>query len=90
MKDERDILGKKVRCRVTGFEGIVTAVTYYLQGCARVQVQPPYDPKSKGELKSALHIDYPQAEVIGEGVCKMVQTTSGSSPGGPMGYSIEK
>ena len=33
-------LGQEVRDRVTGFKGIATARTTYLQGCDRISVQP--------------------------------------------------
>jgi len=32
-------LGDYVRDRVTGFKGIVTGITYFLNGCVRVAVQ---------------------------------------------------
>ena len=33
-------LGQKVRCQVTGFEGIVIAKCEYLNGCIQFEVQP--------------------------------------------------
>ena len=36
----KEHLGKKVRDKVTGFEGIITAVVSYITGCDQYFVQP--------------------------------------------------
>jgi len=61
-------LGDRAKDRVTGFTGIVTAVTVYLNGCVRVQVTPEkldkdgrpiatesFDVQDLVSVKSAIH-----------------------------------
>lgn len=36
-----NLLGFKVRDRITGFAGVVTSVSFDLYGCVQVLVQPP-------------------------------------------------
>jgi len=55
-------LGDHVRDTVSGFEGVAVARTEYLNGCARVGVQPPVD--KDGKLPEAHHFDEPQLEVV--------------------------
>jgi hypothetical protein len=57
-------LGQKVRCRVTGFTGIVTAIASYAHMCNRVLVAPPVD--KDGDLPEEVQIDEPQLEVLEE------------------------
>lgn len=57
-------LGQEVRCRVTGFTGVAIARTMWLNGCARICVQPKVD--KDGKHLEAYTIDEPQLEVLGE------------------------
>lgn len=62
-------LGQKVRDRITGLQGIAVGRTVYLQGCARICIQPP----AKGsEVPDALWIDEPHVEIVGAGVSKKI------------------
>ncbi len=45
MKDYRELLGHKVRDRVTDLEGTVTSVAFDLYGCVSAWVTPPFDKK---------------------------------------------
>lgn len=45
-----DLMGRKVRDRVNGFEGVVTAVTFDLYGCVQCIVNPP-SAKADGGFK---------------------------------------
>lgn len=58
------MLGKKVRDKVTGFEGVVTGRVEYLTGCAQVLVQPRV--KGDGEFIESRWLDEPRAEVVDE------------------------
>lgn len=40
MKDQRSLLGLKVRDKVTGFSGVTTSVTFDLYGCIQAFVLP--------------------------------------------------
>lgn len=37
---DKEILGKKVKDVVTGFEGIAVGIAHYLNGCTRICIQP--------------------------------------------------
>lgn len=51
-------LGQKVKDLVTGFEGTVVYLAYYLHGCVRVRVQPPMG--ADGKIPDSYTIDEPQ------------------------------
>jgi hypothetical protein len=55
-------LGDKVKDSITGFEGIVTGKTIWLNGCTRVGVQS--DVLKDGVPTEAQWIDEPQLKVI--------------------------
>jgi DNA-directed RNA polymerase subunit E'/Rpb7 len=57
-------LGQKVRCKVTGFTGIVDHIAVYQFGCRRVNIQPPI--KKDGTLPESQLFDEPQLEVLKE------------------------
>ena len=57
-----EIIGTKVRDRLTGFEGYATSRTEYLLGCAQVHVQP--SAKSTGEFQDGRWFDEPRLEVL--------------------------
>jgi hypothetical protein len=55
-------LGDRVKCRITGYSGIVTAITHWLNGCRRLAVQ---DEKLKdGKPSETQHFDDEQLEVV--------------------------
>lgn len=70
-----ELLGKKVRCIVSGFEGIATAVHNFLNGCERVTVQQAVD--KDGKLPEEKWFDVDQVEVIGDGVKVKRKETGG-------------
>ncbi len=80
MEKQVSKLGKEVKDRVSGFRGIVTSETNYLQGCTRMNVQPPV--KKDGTLPDSKHFDEPDLIVIGSGVA-IVE----ADPGGPRDIS---
>lgn len=58
-----DLLGQKVRDRVTGLEGVVTTISYDLYGC----VQAIVTPKAKeGETRSSAWFDTHRLVVLNE------------------------
>lgn len=71
-------LGDQVRDRVTGYQGIVTGVHEYLQGCRRMTVQPPID--DQGKMREAYFFDEPQLDIQQ----KSVHTVDDSDSGGPI------
>ncbi len=54
-------LGDKVKDTISGFTGIVTCRHEYLNGCARLSVQPPVN--KDGTLPEERTFDEPQLEV---------------------------
>lgn len=59
-------LGDRVRDRLTGFEGIVIAVTEWLYNCRRITVQPT-DLDKDGAVAKTESFDEDQLEVIQAG-----------------------
>jgi hypothetical protein len=53
-------LGREVKCKVTGFKGIATSRTEYLNGCFRIGVQPRVE--KDGKHPDAMYVDEPQLE----------------------------
>jgi hypothetical protein len=59
-------LGKRAKCKITGFSGIITARVEFLTGCDRYCIQPT-------ELKDFVviesqYFDEGQIEIVGEGL----------------------
>lgn len=67
-------LGSEVKCRVTGFTGVAIGRTEWINGCARVVVQPKVD--KDGKVPEPQNIDEPQLEVTGK-IDYNTQTTTG-------------
>lgn len=75
-------LGDKVKCKITGQEGIVTGLVQFITGCDQAIVQPPLD---KAKAKPATFwLDIHAAEVVKAGAVKInnpeARTTGGPSP----------
>lgn len=68
-------LGQEVKDKVTGFTGVAIGRTEWINGCARVIVQPKVD--KDGKVPDCLNIDEPQLEVTGEGAYKKEETNTG-------------
>lgn len=67
------MLGKKVRDKITGFEGIAVGRCVYLFGCDQIGIAPPVD--KEGKRPDTQWFDDGRIEVIGEGVApESVQT----------------
>jgi hypothetical protein len=64
---EKSILGKRIYDRITGFSGIATAVTHYLNGCTRVCIQPQALKEEGGGTMSDEWFDSQQIKVLKSG-----------------------
>jgi len=75
-------LGQKVKDKITGFTGIATAKTEYLNGCLQVLVQPKMVVKKGGkqEYPEGKWIDIEQVDVVDGG--KKVKTNLRPEPSG--------
>ena len=71
-------LGDTVKDEVTGFKGIVVAITHWLNGCARITVQSENLTK-EGTIALPETIDANQIVIVS----KRVHTTKRDDTGGP-------
>ena len=62
MMNDLELLGLKVRDRVTGFVGVVASVSYDLYGCVQAVVSPLID--DKGKLEDGRWFDVSRLEVL--------------------------
>lgn len=85
--DEMIELGDRVRDKITGFEGIVTASVVYLNGCVQFCVYPSVD--KDGKTQDFHYIDEGQLFVVEKGVCILPQMVEGP-PGGVMSNTPPK
>lgn len=69
------MLGKKLRCKVTGFTGIATAEVKYINGCTQYCVVPKVGKDNK--RPDGEYIDIQQLEVVGDGVSIIPTDTGG-------------
>lgn len=77
MHDE--ILGKLGRDKITGFEGIIIGVAYYLFGCAQYGLAPQTFNKESGKRADTEWFDEGRIEIIAEGI--IAQEVSVEEPG---------
>lgn len=59
-------LGDKVKCKITGYTGILTAVTSYLNGQTNFTLQAPIG--ADGKFVDAIYANPEQSELIEKGV----------------------
>lgn len=82
-------LGNRVRCIVSGFEGIITAKIEYLNGCCQFCVQPRCDDKEgTGKKPDALYFDWQQLELVDAGISIEGLGTGGPASNAPTQYGI--
>ena len=67
MSDEIE-LGDEAKCKVTGFQGIVTSIAHCLTGCDRATVQPPVN--KDGKFPDAMWVDVAALKLIKKGKVK--------------------
>ncbi len=79
---EKIKLGDEVKCRVTGFQGIVVSTSQWITGCDRVGVRAPMT--KEGKLGEAYDFDEPVLELIKKKKVKMVQSEDTIKKGGPI------
>jgi len=81
-------LGDVVRDTISGFEGVVVCVSYWLNGCIRVQVEPR-KLNDKGEMIGAAAFDIQQVELVEltaearESLERLKPKEQAERPGGP-------
>lgn len=84
VKKHLEMLGLKVRDRVSGMEGIVTSVGFDLYGCVQVILNPGID--KDGKLADQVWLDIARLEVLDKTpVMKLPNFISGSQARGEKG-----
>jgi len=79
-------LGEKVRCKVTGFEGIATSRTEYLNGCVQYHVTPRAK-KDGSDYPDGVTLDVENLERISAGITVKATRTGGPPRrGGPLAH----
>jgi len=68
-------LGTKVKCRVTGFKGIIVGRNEWINGCKQYLVKPKID--KSGKLVDGEWMDEEQLELNGKGIKISVEPTGG-------------
>lgn len=69
-------LGDRGKDQITGFTGIVTAITHWLNSCRRVTLQPEKLDKDN-KIQEARTFDGPQVTLVKRAVKKSNQKTGG-------------
>lgn len=77
-------LGKKIRDKVTGQEGIATARLEYLNGCVQYCLQPAIG--TDGKRIDGIYIDAQQLEIVGDGIAITQRETGGPAGNAPTSY----
>ena len=89
MQNYLRVLGLKVRDRVTGFDGVVSSVSFDLYGCVMCVVTPP---AKAGEKKADSEwFDHKRLEILGKEPVMAVPSYALMEPGverGPQAKSI--
>lgn len=64
-----NLIGLRVRCVVTGFEGVVTGQVQYITGCNQALVIPPID--DKGNVREGLWLDEQRLQIVNDEPLKL-------------------
>lgn len=74
-------LGDKVRCIITGFEGVITGRAEYFNGCVTYCVKPPIT--KDGAMQDGQWIDQPQLKLVKGSAAAPIHDTPLRAVGGP-------
>lgn len=74
-------LGDLVKCKITGFKGIVTATSQCLTGCDRIGIQAPI--QKDGKYGEYYWVDVAAVEIIKKGKVKPNSVQEEVKKGGP-------
>lgn len=70
-------LGQRVRCKITGFEGIAIAKSEFINGCIQYDILPRCKNKEKDKIPEAVSIDQQSLEIIKETKKKIIKKPTG-------------
>ncbi len=74
-------LGQKLKCKVTGFTGVVMGRLQYFNGCIQYDLRRPVDPKT-GEHRDGRWIDEEQLNPV-KSSKRIMPPKAARVPGGP-------
>lgn len=64
MRDKHfELLGKRAKDAVTGFEGVVTSLSFDLYGCIQIVITPPAE---NGKYKDGHWLDISRMEILSD------------------------
>lgn len=81
MNKDKPELGDEVKCKVTGFQGIVVGTLKCLTGCDRINVQAPIN--KDGKYGESYSIDEAAVDIIKKGKVKPRSVQDAAKKGGP-------
>lgn len=68
-------LGDKVKCKITGYEGLLTSRIEHINGCWRYGIQGRID--KDGKVPDCVWVDAPQTELIEANVLARTSPNTG-------------
>lgn len=71
--------GQKVKCIITGMEGIIDSAAYWINGCKRYSVKPRVE-KGETTMPDGWWIDEEQLELVDAGVIDKITPTPTGGP----------
>ena len=82
--NEKAELGDVVKDKISGFQGVVTGIHKYLNGCTRLSVSPQTVKKDEKIPLDDVHLDSIQVEIVKKNVMESVkETVEGPRPDAP-------
>ena len=76
-------LGDVAKDKISGFEGVVVAITEWLHACKRVTLQPEDINPKTGQPVDNFTFDMPQLEMVNKGGYGKQEISEGEKTGGP-------
>jgi hypothetical protein len=77
-KKQMPEIGDTAKDTISGFIGVVTSETFYLNGCIRLGISPPVG--KDGKLNSSEFFDIEQVALVKKGTHKPLQPSGGPMP----------
>ena len=78
IKKPADFLGKKAKDKISGFTGIITCASFWVNGCIRLNIAP--QALHEGKVSESSCFDDTQVEILGD---SEVKPEKGAKVGGP-------
>ncbi len=82
-KNKEIELGDVAKDKISGFEGVVVAITEWLHACKRITLQPKDIQEKTGQPVDNFTFDLPQLEMVNKGGYKQPKKKKEKKTGGP-------